>query len=427
MFKLLTNKPLRFLIFSNTISQFGDRLTHMVVVGLIGVLSPGRVGAFSEFATTFTIPIIFLSPFAGILIDHWNKRNIMIRCHWIQAGLILITPIFVYYFLALWPVFLTVMIFFSLDLFNNVSRLSVTPEVVAKDDLMRANSLITSFARLATFAGMIGGGYLAKLIRLDVGMLILMIPFTINALSHFTAGSFIIGMGKKERFEPKTRLGISLHQALRDNAQKFFSDLKELLILVIKDRIVAFVMLTVIVIPATSALAYTVMIYIVQQELNLGTAGVGLMGGLIGGGMLIGALILGSLKKRFNRGTVIIGVIIFFALLLITGRFLIVFSLKYLLAIVSILIGIAFSLLSITQDTMLQEDVKKTITGRIFATKEFIVNVSFIISAFLFGYLSDYIGYLKVLIGAGVGLIVLAILALRLWPSRGLTVKTNTL
>ncbi|RKX71503.1 hypothetical protein DRP53_01220 [candidate division WOR-3 bacterium] len=417
MFKLLANKPLRFLVFSNTISQFGDRLTHMVVVGLIGLLSPGRVGAFSEFATTFSLPIIILSPFAGVLIDHWNKRNIMIRCHWIQSFLIIITPLFVWYFHALWPVFVTITIFFSLDLFNNVSRLAITPEVVEREKLMGANSLIIAFARVATFAGMIGGGYLAQMIRLEVGFLIFMIPFTINALSHFSAGTFILGMGRKELFEPKQRLGISLHQALKENARKFFSDLKELILLVIKDRLVAFVMLTVIVIPATSALAYTIMIYIVQQELDLGTTGVGWMGGLIGGGMLIGALILGLLKKRFNRGSVIVGVIIFFALLLIIGQFLITISLKILLGIIAVLVGVAFSLLSITQDTMLQEDVKKTITGRIFATKEFIVNLSFIISAFTFGYLADYIGYLKVLMSAGVGLIILALVALRLWQS----------
>jgi len=417
VFKLLNNRPLRFLVFSNTISQFGDRLTHMVVVGLIGILSPGRVGAFSEFATTFSLPIIILSPFAGVLIDHWNKRNIMVRCHWIQSALILITPLFVKYFNALWPVFVTVTIFFALDLFNNVSRLAITPEVVKQDQLMRANSLIIAFARFATFAGMIGGGYLAKLIQLDVAFLIFMIPFTINALSHFTAGSFILGMGHKGRFEPGSRLEISLHQALRENARKFFLDLKELVILIIKDRLVAFVMLTVIVIPATSALAYTVMIYIVQQELNLGTAGVGIMGGLIGAGMLFGALILGIVKKRFNRGMVIVGVIIFFALLLIVGQFFLTIALRYLLVVLAVFVGVAFSLLSITQDTMLQEDVKKTITGRVFATKEFIVNVSFIISAFIFGYLSDYIGYVKVLIISGIGLIALAAFALRLWQT----------
>ncbi|MGB3480184.1 MAG: hypothetical protein WBB67_13630, partial [bacterium] len=81
MFSLLKKRGITFLSFSNTISQLGDRLTHMVIITLIGIMSPGRISAFSEFSVAFTLPIIVLAPFAGVIIDHYNKQTIMLRCH----------------------------------------------------------------------------------------------------------------------------------------------------------------------------------------------------------------------------------------------------------------------------------------------------------------------------------------------------------
>ena len=43
MFSLLKKRGVLFLSLSTTISQLGDRLTHMVIITLIGVMFPGRI------------------------------------------------------------------------------------------------------------------------------------------------------------------------------------------------------------------------------------------------------------------------------------------------------------------------------------------------------------------------------------------------
>ncbi|MCK5259069.1 MAG: MFS transporter, partial [Thermoplasmatales archaeon] len=132
------------------VSQLGDRLTHMVIIALIGVMFSGRITAFSQFAITWSLPIVILSPFAGVFIDHWNKQRIMLRCHLIQSVLIFLTPIFVALTGSIVPIWILVVVFFSLDMFNNTSKNAIIPELVEYNELVQANSLIIILARIAT-------------------------------------------------------------------------------------------------------------------------------------------------------------------------------------------------------------------------------------------------------------------------------------
>jgi len=399
MFALLKNKGIVFLGLSNTISQLGDRLTHMVIITIIGAMFPGRISAFSEFCATFTLPVIILSPFAGVLIDHWNKRTIMFRCHLIQSILIILTPSFIIFTKSIIPIWILVVIFFSLDLFNNASKNVVIPDLVNFDELVGANSLIITMARIATFVGMVGGGYLVRIAGWQGG-------FYIDAATHLTAGILVLFMGAKILFEPVKRLQFSLKTELKKSFNQFVGDLKELILVLSKDRVVIFVMLSVCILPFASAVAYTVMVYLVQQEFRLGTEGVGVLGGVIGIGMLIGGVLMGMFGNKFSRGKIII-----FSMLILTVIFIVgpSFITPLILYVMSLISGMVFSAIGISQDTMLQEDVLKEIRGRIFATKEFIVNVTFLSSAGLVGVVSSSLKPYTIIFGTGICLFLIAL------------------
>ncbi|UCF70672.1 MAG: MFS transporter [candidate division WOR-3 bacterium] len=379
MFNLLRKKGILFLGLSNTISQLGDRLTHMVIITLIGVMFPGRISAFSEFSITFSLPIIILSPFAGVFVDHWNKQTIMLRCHLIQAVLIFITPFFIMLTNSITPVWVLVVLFFSLDLFNNTSKNSVIPDLVDYDQLVPANSIIITLARAATFIGMVGGGYLIQWVGWQAG-------FFIDASTHLIAGLLVLGMGAKTMFAPVRPVDFSLSRELRKSMNTFLSDLKELGLLLVRDRMVILVMISVFVLPFVSAVAYTVLIFLVQQEFGMGTPGVGLLGGLIGVGMLCGAILIGYFGKHVGRGLILIYSVALLAVFLFFGPH---FITPVYLYIISFVVGIVYSFIGIAQDTILQEDVASGIRGRIFATKEFIVNVTFLAGAVMVGAISN--------------------------------------
>ncbi len=407
MFSLLRKKGILFLGLSNTISQLGDRLTHMVIITLIGVMFPGRISAFSEFSITFSLPIVILSPFAGVFVDHWNKQTIMFRCHLIQAVLIFLTPFFIMLTRSMVPVWILVVLFFSLDLFNNTSKNSVIPDLVSYDQLVGANSVIVTLARVATFIGMVGGGYLIRWVGWQIG-------FFIDASTHMIAGLLVLGMGAKSMFAPVRKDDFSFSRELQKSLRNFLLDLKELGILLLKDRMVVLVMISVFVLPFVSAVAYTVLIFLVQQEFGMGTPGVGLLGGIIGVGMLCGAILIGHFGRYVSRGLILIYSIAVLVVSFFIGPFLITPIYLY---VMSFVVGVVYSFMGISQDTILQEDVSKGIRGRIFATKEFVTNVTFVVWAVLVGVISAMLGPFMIIRFVSIVLLVILIFSIIIYHS----------
>jgi predicted MFS family arabinose efflux permease len=258
------------------------------------------------------------------------------------------------------------------------------------------------FARVATFAGMVGGGYLIKWVGWQLG-------FYIDASTHFVAGLLVLGIGASSLFAPVRHFEYSLIHELKKSFLRFVADLRELGITLTKDRAVIFVMISVAVLPFVASITYTVLIFLVQQSFALGTTGVGWFGGVAGIGMLVGGLLMGLLGKKANRGIIIITSITLMATAFLVGPFL---DTPFFLYAMAFCVGSLFSLIGIAQDTIIQEDVLKEIRGRIFATKEFIINVTIVLTVTLIGIISNWLEEYTIIMGAGAFLMSIAVLSL---------------
>jgi len=403
MFKVLKSRNLLFLTLSASVSQFGDRLTHMVIITLISIYDPGRIRAFSDFSVYFTLPVMILAPVAGVVVDHLSKRRIMFSAHLIQAGIIAITPFFVKLTGSLTPIWFTVFIFFGLDLFNNTAKNSILPLVVPRENLLTANSILLTVLRLSTFAGMILGGVLVGAVGWHLG-------FYIDASTHLAAGLLVLGImsaGIQEKLAPL------FYKDITNSFRQFYRELWELVMLLLRDRVVIFVMISVWVVPFVAAVSYTILIFIVQQVLGLGTSGVGLLGGVIGAGMVVGAVLLGWLGRNLNRFVVVVASIGLLGLLFIIGP---LYVATITLLIMAVLSGMTISFIGVCQDTILQEEVAAEIRGRIFSTKEFIASGSFLSSALFIGLISEVTNYKLLLTIFGVFLIIVALFTLLVVP-----------
>jgi MFS family permease len=396
-----------FLTLSGTLSQFGDRLTHMLLITIIAITKPGKVLAFSFASLAFTLPVIILAPFAGVLVDHWSKRRIMIRIHFIQAGLLLLTPFIIRWTHSFQFFWIAIILFFGLDIFNNTAKPALLPAVVAKRKLLTANSVDQFLARFATVLGMVVGGFLIRWSGWHYGLMI-------DASTHLTAG--LLAVGIVLRYEPHhVHTGFTptktTQQVLKSAFRVFFADVKEVLVLVVKDKLVLLVMASIWISVFVAGVSYTILIYLVQQALKLGTAGVGIFSGILAVGMILGALVLGLLKTTVNKSKIVVFGIMVYGILFLFGQFLIK---VWFLAIVAIISGIVFSWISIAQSTILQEQVAPTIRGRIFSTKEFFGNIAFIITAFAVGSLGDLTSARIALAAVGFFLLIASILGLLL-------------
>jgi len=189
--------------------------------------------------------------------------------------------------------------------------------------------------------------------------------------------------------------------------RQLFHDLAEVIRVVGRDRLVAFVMASVVVTMFISSVSYTVLIYVVQQVLRLGTGGVGLFAGVLAVGMIAGAASMSYIRQRINQPMVVVVVILLYGLLFLASPWLIT---VWFMIVVALVAGVAFSWLGVVQSTMLQEEVPEEIRGRIFSTREFITNVAFLLTTLFIGALGDLTSYKTVLVAIGAVLCTLAVL-----------------
>jgi len=141
----------------------------------------------------------------------------------------------------------------------------------------------------------------------------------------------------------------------------------------------------------------------------LGTAGVGIFAGILAVGMILGGFLLGFVKPNINKKFLILYTLIFLAFLFLVGSFLIKI---WFMVVVGISAGIAFSVITVSQNTILHEEVPEQIRGRIFSTKEFFNNLAFILTVFPIGILNDLTSHKFVLLLSGIILLIISLLGI---------------
>lgn len=139
--KIFSKSQFSVLWWSGTLSSFGDWASLFASVALASYL--GSEGGNSEL--TAVIPIVariipaFMSSFAGILADRFNKKNVMIICD--LSRMVIVLGLF--FTTTLIQLFLINFLSEIFSLIRQPSRESVVPEVVDNEYLVKANSLFT--------------------------------------------------------------------------------------------------------------------------------------------------------------------------------------------------------------------------------------------------------------------------------------------
>lgn len=147
MFDLLRERNFRLLWIGQLCSQFGDRLTQLVLIGLAAVHASGSTLTLAKVMVMTSLPALLLGPFAGVYVDRWDRKQTMIACDLIRVAAILVLP---------WaaaagpiPLYLDIFLLFSVGSFFVPARLAIIPDIVPPGQLGKANALFTT-------SGMIG-------------------------------------------------------------------------------------------------------------------------------------------------------------------------------------------------------------------------------------------------------------------------------
>jgi len=179
---VLSNVSFRNLWIGQTISNMGDWLDITAISAVVLYKWQMGTGAYALVMMMYSLPWLFVGPIAGVFADRWNRKTTMIVADVVRAAAVAG---------MVWaPDLTTLMILLVIRgcvaTFFAPSRTALVREIMAKEDLLAANSL-SNFSLNATkiFGPSVGGLWIAAL-KNNVAPI-----FAANALSFLLSGLFI--------------------------------------------------------------------------------------------------------------------------------------------------------------------------------------------------------------------------------------------
>jgi len=205
---LSRERNLRYLIGVRIGSQGGDGLFEVGLASLF-FFSPERASTTAGVALAFAVmllPFTLIGPWAGVLLDMWQRRSVLIWANILRAGLVLIIAGLVtagsygplLYILAL--------ICLSLNRFIVAALSASLPRVTPRPLLLVANSIVPTMGGVATLVGAaiaVVVRVLAPGSRIGDGMILVL-----SAATVLTA-SFLASRIPKHQLGPDTKVEFS--------------------------------------------------------------------------------------------------------------------------------------------------------------------------------------------------------------------------
>ena len=190
---------------SQVISLLGDWFDTITLLALVAHYSPENSGlAVSGLLLARYIPPMVISPVAGVLVDRFDRKRLLVWSNWLRAIVVLLLVLTTSGPQWLWLIYVLTVIQFSLSAVFEPGQSAVIPNLVKGNDLVIANTLgnITWSAMLA-FGAVIGGGVSAAL-GANTALLIDALTFAVAGLLIYRIDAHKFKAAAPLAHEPKT-------------------------------------------------------------------------------------------------------------------------------------------------------------------------------------------------------------------------------
>ena len=158
------NKNYILLLQGQLVSTIGDSLYSIALAFFVLKLT-GSTALVGIIMGIVTIPRIILGPFAGTIVDRYNRKMLIVWADFIR-GISIVAVSFLAYndMLKVWMLMAVAVIDGVCATFFNPAMETVMPMVVPEDKLVKANSIFGMGQSAADIIGQTAGGALYKLL-----------------------------------------------------------------------------------------------------------------------------------------------------------------------------------------------------------------------------------------------------------------------
>jgi dTMP kinase len=346
-------------------SALGDWLGFVALVAIaarIGGSSPEA--AISLVMSARLVPGFFLAPFAGVVVDRWDRKRVMVACDVSRAAVLAWVP----FIDTLWALVVASLLLEAATLLWSPAKEASVPNLVRTDYLTTANSLslvaaygtfpVASlvFAFLAKVAEWLGGFDSLDFFRLNQESLAIYVDVSTFLVSAFLISTLALpGRSRSPAAAPRPAAGLS----------QTFQDLKEGWRFMAVNPVVRAVMVAL----GTGLIGGGMLVPLgpvfADQVLGGGSSAFGLLLTALGSGVAVGVLIVSSLQSRLPKERVFTWAVFVAGASLLGGASM--STLTPALGFVALL-GVCAGTVYVLGFTVLHENVSDELRGRIFSS-----------------------------------------------------------
>ncbi len=393
--RILSNRSLFSLWVAQTISQIGDYGFNVALLWYV-LESTGSIFLVALTQAVVATPVAVIGPLAGVYVDRFNRKTMMIVSSLFQGAVVAIFALFFFSGKLTFEEIITlVFLLFSGQQFFVGALNAYVPKAVDPDDLAAANALFSLSNVSNQFLGYVFGGIIVSLFGVS-----LIIGY--DCISFFIGAALLLGCSSAYGMIAGTSsVSESLQKPFLKYSSNFISDFKKGVSYIRNSSVMLEIMVVGIVLTFFADGLVALLPAYAQYQLNGNSViyGLVLAAAVIGG--IIGSVIFGSVESRHYLGKIFV---LCTALSGLATLALGLTSSAVIAFLVAIVMGGSYFVANVCVQVFVQGTVPGPLLGRVYTVLFGILNIFAPIGAIMSGVFSGYIspGQIFALYGVGV-------------------------
>lgn len=167
---------------ANVISRFGDSIDVIAFSWLVYAITGSPAWIAIIFGCN-SIPNIIFQPFAGVMVERFSKKWVMVLCDISRGSMVAITAVlYIIGILNPWMLLGITFINSTLEAFRTPAGIAIVPKILPEDLYSHGMALRTTLERISEVIGLASAGGVIAILGIQAAMFIDAVTFLISAV-----------------------------------------------------------------------------------------------------------------------------------------------------------------------------------------------------------------------------------------------------